>query len=490
MSKYGPKKKTAFELAKEYGIFEKDMQETDTITNGELCKVFMYICDHFQWKSYSPSADSLLKDHPMGVAFQQCIKYRLILEPQNFLSRIDEKTTFSELYEMAKNYCMLEDIKYDAKQSINMLTSEDNMKDSSHNGKVAPLGAIAILIVNILKIYVQQVVGKIREYSSKKQYQNCTMVLLEHIKMSKLFPSAIQDQHVDLIFLLEHFPDVSEWRIKYIQYCIDIQNIFEKYFGYYNDGKHIFSDPIYHYTSLSTLEKVTGGSPLRLSNAINLNDPSEGKALIDLLNTKDYDYGLQQFGYDEELKDKLQNFYILSFNINEKDDIPMWQQYGAGCMGCRLAYRLEQFQQYPIYRVIYDRDIVNCFLEELEAYHKSNVTALGDIRWLLDGPTLNILNQASFLYKDHAYQYENEVRVIRCLEPSDAIEGDIREGEYFPRLYTELPADMKLDSVLLGPKVSDYLMDHIRLGIQARGMCCGNGRNINETVTRSTIKIR
>lgn len=486
---YNPKEKIAFKLAKKYGIFSENCNENESITKGELCEVFAYLCSNFNSIQYVPdnklTFEGLSNDHPMSIAFHQCVFYGLIENPESFASKIDKNTTSQDLRMMVGRYCKNNNIEYDIDQVINNVNRNYYTDQWFYNPDKVYLtsGTIAMIIIDIVKLYVKAVIQQFDLLASQQKYPECIDLLKECINMKKLFPLPFQHY----FYIMQAYYPLE----LHLKLHIEIQKIFEKYFGYINDGNQIFSDPIYHYTSLSILEKVTGGSPLRLSNAINLNDPAEGKALFDLLNSQELN--LHSLGITSPLKPNPSKYYIISFNANVEDDIPMWQQYGAECKGCRMAYCLDQFQEYPIYRVTYDCNIIIQFVNDLIAYHQrllENNTLNAFNHASFEALIINILNQAAFLYKDRAYQHENEVRVIQYLDPSDAIEGDIREGEYFPRLYTELPAEMELDSVLLGPKVSDYLMDHIKLGIQARGLCYNMEKSIEDRVTRSKIKIR
>lgn len=480
MSKYGPSEKSAFELAKEYGFVPEELRENEPITNGELCDVFLYLWDHFRRLGYRPSENELLKGHPAHMAFQKCEKYGLIDNPELFADKVDEQANTDTLCDMVEAFCKRNSMMFDFDSLSDIMAAKYNFSSFRHLDYPLSWGSAMEVMVTLTKLYIGAMVQKFKELSHAHKFNCCARFLLEIREMYLLLPPILLEP-LAYLDCITSWPDVSDDSITYIRYHIELQEIFESHFGYSKDASPVFSDTIYHYTSLDTLEKVVGGSPLRLSNVINLNDPSEGKRLFDLLNSGEFD--LSSLGIEGVPQLDLFHYYVISFNANTEDDIPMWQQYGFESMGCRLAYHLEQFQFYPVYRVIYEEEAVKRFIEALANYRKKNLETSNDnYRLLLDAEIQGVITKAAFCYKDRAYRFENEVRVIRCVAPEDAKEGQIRQGEFFPRLYTELPPDMKLDSILLGPRVSDYLMDHIKLGLKARGVYC--------EVKRSSIKIR
>ena len=121
-------------------------------------------------------------------------------------------------------------------------------------------------------------------------------------------------------------------------------------------------------------------------------------------------------------------------------------------------------------------------MDDIVRFRNAFIKADLEVLNLLDATIINKLTQVAFLFKDKAYEYENEVRLLYETSPQTAKEGEIVEGEIFPRLYAELPMNVFFDYVQLGPKVSDYLASHISLGIEARIKDC--------TIVRSSIKIR
>ena len=481
MSKYGSPEKSAFDLAKEYGFVQDGLRENEPITNGDLCDAFLYLCNHFRRIIYKPSENELLKGHRAAhMSFQKCVKYGLIDNPELFADKIDEQGKSDTLCDMVEAFCKRNSITFDFDGVSDIMATKYNILSlRCFDWPLSWESAMEVLVI-LAKLYARAIVQKFYDLSRACKYYCCTNLLLEVQEMNMLLPSVLLEP-IAVLRCITAWPDVSNESVAYTRYHIELQKIFEEYFGYSIEGSFSFSDTIYHYTSLATLEKVAGGSPLRLSNVINLNDPAEGKKLFDFLNSGTVD--LSALGITGTPKFDLLNYYVISFNANEQDDLPMWQQYGCDSMGCRLAYKLEQFHYYPVYHVVYDEATVKHFIETLSAYRKKNMNLSdNNLRLLLDSEIRGILTQAAFFYKDKAYQYENEVRVIRYVAPENAKEGQIREGDFFPRLYTESPADMKLDSVLLGPRVSDYLVDHVRLGLKARKIHC--------KVDRSSIKIR
>lgn len=150
--------------------------------------------------------------------------------------------------------------------------------------------------------------------------------------------------------------------------------------------------------------------------------------------------------------------------------------------GVEITYLRNDIKQ-PLYRVVYDETEIKNFLQKLfDLYHTAVVRCPHIENGLLQYIS-RVLTKVSFLYKNESYRHENEVRLIWFVEPFEAIEAqNIRAGEYFPRLYMEVIDDMEMRSVLIGPRVPEYLFQHIKLVMSARSGWC--------KVERSHIHIR
>lgn len=239
-----------------------------------------------------------------------------------------------------------------------------------------------------------------------------------------------------------------------------------------------------HYTSLNALESLTRpGARFRMSPTEYLNDPEEGK-----LGAQKAEKILSELGepFKNWNKDKNEGVFVGSFvPVAEKESLPMWVHYGNQAEGCIVKLTFTDLQE-NIYPVIYDEKKFKSYLtdvrEVLHDYllHRKQEGPTGEdpvVRFAMAA-----VERASFLLKDPYYKYEHEVRILQT-KAFDWVqeEGSIRDGETFPRIYSELPENITITGVTLGAKVKDP--ERVEATLKRRGVD-GNA------ITRSTIKYR
>ena len=93
-----------------------------------------------------------------------------------------------------------------------------------------------------------------------------------------------------------------------------------------------------HYTSLETIKILIKKNKdeaayLRLTNGRQMNDPLEGKLLIDYILDKN-----KNLGKNNNSKNWKPTFWYLSSATTELDSLPMWKQYGEDAKGGMLVY--------------------------------------------------------------------------------------------------------------------------------------------------------
>lgn len=271
-----------------------------------------------------------------------------------------------------------------------------------------------------------------------------------------------------------------------------------------------------HYRSLARLKTYLkddsdGCGKLSLWNIAYMNDYYEGKCFLDLLCgkcDKQYqgvaDWISQCFFHSNvpenhsiELPVGNDHIYISSLSL-QKDEIPMWVAYAENGSGCALTYS-EDFldarkgtdtltdvssysdQDYPLYRVLYvntqnhpytksdenrNMEINTAILEfittkltqlcdllyKLQQSIKSSAFIQDSIRSILDSFVACCINEIRFLFKDQEYSYEQEIRMIHYSN-EHLIDT---EHSPIPRLYIEIPREVQIERVLLGPKIDPY----------------------------------
>ncbi|HGR6855778.1 TPA: DUF2971 domain-containing protein, partial [Streptococcus pneumoniae] len=204
---------------------------------------------------------------------------------------------------------------------------------------------------------------------------------------------------------------------------IDLEN-FQKFSADYN---------LVHYTSLSTLDILVKKSQntaddysrLRLSNARQLNDPTEGTVF------------LKQVGFDLhtllQLDYEPTNIFLssMSKSSNENglsDSLPMWKQYADNATGICLTYDRNYLKslikkksdtddndsKVEFYRVCYTKELESddnkVILDQIEIIKKE----LKKI-YLKDSQSriLSEFDIVRYLFKESKYEYEQEYRLIK-----------------------------------------------------------------------------
>ena len=227
-----------------------------------------------------------------------------------------------------------------------------------------------------------------------------------------------------------------------------------------------------HYTSLSTLDVLVKKSQntennysrLRLSNARQLNDPTEGSVF---LNQVGFDLDtLLQLDYEPT------NIFLSSMSKSSdenglSDSLPMWKQYADNATGICLTYDRDYLKslikkksdtdgsKVEFYRVCYTKELESddnkAILEQINKI-KNKLKEI-DLKDSL-GRILLEFDIVRYLFKGSEYEYEQEYRLIKeCNDDEIQIE---KYGEMkVPRLFTYLSEELKYSKIKLGPKCDD-----------------------------------
>ena len=240
-----------------------------------------------------------------------------------------------------------------------------------------------------------------------------------------------------------------------------------------------------HYTSLSTIKKLIKkeeDSYLRLTNARQMNDPLEGKNLVDFVFTNKHNYWTPT------------KRFVSSLTTNI-DNLPMWNSYAKGATGAMLIYDtdylklISELEYIDIYKVVYvnfdSNDntleiIPNNNLNEDEIKELMNIinSLKCDINSEIDNSDkeetkkiqkeeyINLLQEIDFLFKKSEFHYENEYRIIANTEKLNSplkINDEYKEDSLFNFLYCYLEVPIIYSKLILGPKSIniDYIGPYI-----------------------------
>lgn len=227
-----------------------------------------------------------------------------------------------------------------------------------------------------------------------------------------------------------------------------------------------------HYTSLSTTLKLINknGSHLRLTNGRQMNDPLEGKNLLEYI-----------FGNSHNDWKPTKRFIASLTTV--QDSLPMWNNYAEGSTGAMLIYNKEyltdisKLNYVGIYKVAYislnsENNEIEIKSKNLNEEEKSKlITEINSLKMLFEEETqkpnsdekeekmrvyFNKLQEIDFLFKKNHYSYEEEYRIVANTE-NENIELEVRVEENqllnLPFLYCYLKNhQIKYSKLFLGPK--------------------------------------
>ena len=294
--------------------------------------------------------------------------------------------------------------------------------------------------------------------------------------IAEVLPIFVKHSWIDFFYSPRYF-DINLYQIYYT-----IKNFFRRSIDYVKEQLDVMleirdrrdtyfvykaNQPIYHYTTLKTMEILTKpGANFRLSNSVYLNDPQEGFLASSLLAKKSSQKkyrNLRGFlAWFHSTDSDASPYFIASF-IKSADSLPMWVHYGAKGSGCCLGVNKADFCD-DIYEVTYSKKHISKFFSEILDILSAYAASHPKIDFYYD-PVFQyakrILDQSCYLYKDFAYKYEKEVRIVRFVPLKTAMAEDV--GEIFPKIYWETPLQsnrldnigIRFSSIILGPTVEN-----------------------------------
>lgn len=239
-----------------------------------------------------------------------------------------------------------------------------------------------------------------------------------------------------------------------------------------------------HYTSLSTVSKLINkdGSYLRLTNGRQMNDPLEGKNLLEFI-----------FNDSEHYWKPTKRF--ISSLTTKKDSLPMWNSYAEGTTGAMLIYdktylkEISILKYIDIYKVVYiyldsdenkieikstdnlkgqDIDALMNNIDRLKTLINSEIIGLNENEKKdKEREYIDLLQEIDFLFKKSDYSYEAEYRIIANTEDRNStlkIESEYNGTHIFPFLYCYLKdIKLKYSKLILGSKSIniDYIAPYV-----------------------------
>ncbi|HEV2912607.1 MAG TPA: DUF2971 domain-containing protein [Pyrinomonadaceae bacterium] len=250
----------------------------------------------------------------------------------------------------------------------------------------------------------------------------------------------------------------------------------------------------YHFTDFTALasmlpERLSAGKEtnrLRLYNLAYMNDPLEGRRLLDeeIDETKD----LRRFFVEEKLESSV---YIGSFTLRG-DELDLWRAYGRDGKGVCIATPLEEFGRNPpreehggevvevssiediyvpmtLYAIHYKNEQVKNVLTKLNPIVKGILDKreqIGEKRFV-DRIVREIIGRIRFLYKDRQYESEQEARLL--VDYDISFELLLLDERNPARIFVESPIFLfinKGSEIIIGPTIPEKTI--VELNIKYR----------------------
>ena len=222
-----------------------------------------------------------------------------------------------------------------------------------------------------------------------------------------------------------------------------------------------------HYTKTGSLKfllkKKADFGKLRLNNAIYMNDPQEGQIFKNVLSKYRKNKLHNIFHNDIDIKNYT---YLTCFCPDEKrDTLPMWVHYGDGGKGIGLVFNEKFFENQELYKVQYiDTENFNIYkidksirkeFKQIFNFLAQDIFVKNENKQFLEYTSI-IIDYISYFFKDKAYKYECEIRMVqfRDYESEDII---INEASDIPKLCIEYDKEITTENceeIIVGPKGS------------------------------------
>lgn len=262
------------------------------------------------------------------------------------------------------------------------------------------------------------------------------------------------------------------------------------------------SAPVVHYTNLNTADIVIMNpeARLRYSNVVFMNDPEEGKVLLDFFLDTPLKHAFEKGTMEED-----NNIYLGSFLPEDKADyLVMWRTYGKNelkeeAAGCSITFKRAFFDsedsglhvdmrfgetdptdRQALYHVLYyDKEKctlvsdtmpemvedVNRHMKELQKElaallllkDKSDICDEGKKNAAINKFVYRYVSELRYFFKSADYQFEKELRVIKYYLPKDAaVKVETSINRLPRRLYIESTNLVRANiaKIILGPKVA------------------------------------
>jgi hypothetical protein len=229
------------------------------------------------------------------------------------------------------------------------------------------------------------------------------------------------------------------------------------------DAKTVRPETIFHYTSADALHSIVRHKQLWATEALCMNDPTEGihagRLIAERLRDRTFDVpsDLLRLFSDEELSEVLNNQVFLVSFCSAGDLLSQWRAYGLDGRGYAIGFNTEALLNSAkdgghLVPVSYDQAELEGLLMAIIDFGVKEITRIKfykeefDTYWKFVG---NYLLQSVIRFKNPAYQEEREWRLVYY--PSAGIDFRTSGGRIVP--YIMVPFALEaIQRIRLGPK--------------------------------------
>ena len=257
------------------------------------------------------------------------------------------------------------------------------------------------------------------------------------------------------------------------------ENKGEFYFAHYTSIETLYS-LLYKYDGEASEEKKADNKEgLRLYDAYYLNDPNEGKFLVNsnLFETCNTINKIKDMLVDTES-------FICSFvcgNKNVGDKLEFWQSYGKGGLGCSIQLSNDYQYKKELENVYYGDTKIKILKKKMSKYidyadRLYNFLKNDSEKEEFSREFLGAFDKIRYLWKREEYQYEKEARLVIMAEPNKQ-RYDLKDGLYLKRYV--LDNRLKTQSILttgskvvIGPAVrkNEHLCSNLKKFANKKGL--------------------
>jgi len=204
-----------------------------------------------------------------------------------------------------------------------------------------------------------------------------------------------------------------------------------------SNGEKLF---LAHYTSVETVFSIIENKgELRLYDAFYLNDPNEGKFFSKHLK----DALAENYEWLEGIDDT--DAFICSFVGGDKeigDKLSYWHSYGKGGLGCSIRLSELHSQESVFHPVSYGEESVKNAVIAFEPLFKLGKEVHDCLSFLEEFAAQEFFaenfwkafDEIKFMYKDVAYEHENEYRMVRVPELDADVKYELKSEGLYPYL--------------------------------------------------------